>query len=104
MRPGMDVVRITTSRTGVIKKRWTIILLMSSSAFLPSPSSSIIATSLTQTTLCFGVQSNVERQMMLSVFIVAYVIVLLFLGPIFDGSTILPRMLATDRFSFLGRH
>lgn len=54
---------------------------MSSYAFLSPMSSSIVAPSLAQIAQDFGVTSNGERQMLLSVFILAYAVGPLFLSP-----------------------
>ena len=62
-------------------KKWAVTIVMSSYAFLSPMSSSIVAPSLAQIQHDFGVTNDVERQMMLSVFILAYAIGPLLLGP-----------------------
>ena len=62
-------------------KKWIVTIVMSSYAFLSPMSSSIVAPSLKQIERDFGVANDVERQMILSVFILAYAVGPLFLGP-----------------------
>ena len=64
------------------RKKWAVTIVMSSYAFLSPMSSSVVAPSLLQIQRDFGVTNDVERQMMLSVFILAYAVGPLSLGPL----------------------
>lgn len=63
------------------KKKWAATLVVSSFTFISPVSSSMVAPALGAISAEFGITSDVESQLTLSIFILAYAIGPLFLGP-----------------------
>ncbi|CAO1622617.1 unnamed protein product [Parajaminaea phylloscopi] len=71
----------TNPRNWPIAKRWTSMIIVSVVTFLSPLASSIVAPSLPDIAEQFGIESQVQANMVLSVFILAFAIAPLFLGP-----------------------
>lgn len=69
-------------RNWSLHRRWAVIAIVSSYTFLSPLSSSMIAPALATISTQFDVTSTVEQSLMLSVFVLAYAIGPLFLGPL----------------------
>lgn len=64
------------------KKKWAATLIVSSFTFISPVSSSMVAPALNKIGLDLGVNSEIEKSLMLSIFVLAYAIGPLFLGPL----------------------
>ncbi|KAK5124307.1 hypothetical protein LTR85_002010 [Meristemomyces frigidus] len=64
------------------KRKWAATFVVSSFTFISPVASSMVAPALTTIATDFGITSEVESQLVLSVFILAYAIGPLFLGPL----------------------
>ena len=65
-----------------LKRKWTTTLLISFFAFVSPMSSSMVAPSLAAMREEFGITNDVEAQMILSIFVLAYAVGPLFWGPL----------------------
>lgn len=65
-----------------MRKRWAAVFVVSCFTFISPVSSSMVAPALTAIAKEFGIQNEVETQMTLSIFVLAYAIGPLFLGPL----------------------
>lgn len=64
------------------KRKWAATFVVSSFTFISPVASSMVAPALTTIATDFGITSEVESQLVLSVFILAYAVGPLFLGPL----------------------
>lgn len=64
------------------KRRWGATLVVSSFTFISPVSSSMVAPAIASIAMDFNIANEVEQQMVLSVFILAYAVGPLFLGPL----------------------
>ncbi|KAL6240839.1 hypothetical protein RBB50_012254 [Rhinocladiella similis] len=64
------------------RKKWAATLIVSSFTFISPVSSSMVAPALNKIGLDLGVNSEIEKSLMLSIFVLAYAIGPLFLGPL----------------------
>ncbi|KAK7900359.1 hypothetical protein LTR67_004105 [Exophiala xenobiotica] len=64
------------------RKKWAATLIVSSFTFISPVSSSMVAPALNKIGQDLGVDSDIERSLMLSIFVLAYAIGPLFLGPL----------------------
>lgn len=65
-----------------LKRKWTAVFVVSSFTFISPVASSMVAPALPKMAQDLGVHSEVESQMMLSIFLLAYAFGPLFLGPL----------------------
>ena len=65
-----------------MKKKWAATLVVSSFTFISPVSSSMVAPALTSIAKEFNITNEVEIQLTLSVFVLAYAVGPLFLGPL----------------------
>jgi hypothetical protein len=64
------------------RKKWAATLIVSSFTFISPVSSSMVAPALNKIGQDLGVESDIEKSLMLSIFVLAYAIGPLFLGPL----------------------
>ena len=67
---------------GTTKQKWAVTVIVSSFTLVSPVSSSIIAPALSSISTEFGIKHDVEAQLTLSIFILAYAIGPLILGPL----------------------
>lgn len=65
-----------------MKRKWAAVLIVSSFTFISPVSSSMVAPGLVDMDRDLGVHDQVTSQMILSIFILAYAVGPLFLGPL----------------------
>lgn len=68
--------------SGIYARKWAATIIVSSFTFISPVSSSMVAPALTSISKDFGITNEVESQLVLSVFVLAYAIGPLFLGPL----------------------
>lgn len=82
-----------------IRKKWAATLLVSALTFISPVSSSMVAPALETMAGEFGINTgSVESQMMLSIFLLAYVIGPLFFGPLSESYGRRPVLLLSSLF------
>lgn len=69
-------------RNWTTRKKWAATLIVSSFTFISPVSSSMVAPALTAISRELGITAEIEEQLVLSIFVLAYAIGPLFLGPL----------------------
>jgi MFS family permease len=80
--PGNCKGKVLTTNIGSTKRKWAATLIVSCFTLVSPISSSMIAPALTSISAEFGITNEVEAQLTLSIFVLAYAIGPLFLGPL----------------------